>query len=99
MSAIKIQNLEKTFGIRTIFKNVSFELKRGERLALIGANGAGKTTLIKCLIGEEDYTDGAVIIPYGETIGYLKQDVTSTWLGPTCMIRKRACEKRKKPCR
>lgn len=78
MAAIKIQNLEKTFGIRTIFKNVSFELKRGERLALIGANGAGKTTLIKCLIGEEDYTDGAVIIPYGETIGYLKQDVTST---------------------
>ena len=78
MAAIKIQNLEKTFGIRTIFKNVSFELKRGERLALIGANGAGKTTLIKCLIGEEDYTDGAVIVPYGETIGYLKQDVTST---------------------
>ena len=44
MAAIKIQNLEKTFGIRTIFKNVSFELKRGERLALIGANGAGKIT-------------------------------------------------------
>ena len=42
MAAIKIQNLEKTFGIRTIFKNVSFELKRGERLALIGANDAHK---------------------------------------------------------
>ena len=79
MAAIKIQNLEKTFGIRTIFKNVSFELKRGERLALIGANGAGKTTLIKCLIGEEDYTDGAVIVTYGETNGYLKKDLTSKY--------------------
>lgn len=76
MAAIKVQKLEKSFGIHTVFKNISFELKKGERLALIGANGAGKSTLIKCIIGEEHADSGSVTIPAGETFGYLKQDVT-----------------------
>lgn len=76
MAAIKVQKLEKSFGIHTVFKNISFELKKGERLALIGANGTGKSTLIKCIIGEEHADSGSVTIPAGETFGYLKQDVT-----------------------
>lgn len=76
LASIKIQKLSKAFGVRTVFKDISFELHRGERLGLIGANGAGKSTLLKCLIGEEDYDDGTFVVSEGETIGYLQQDIT-----------------------
>lgn len=68
--------MSKSFGVRTVFKDISFELRRGERLGLIGANGAGKSTLLKCLIGEEEYDDGTFVVSEGETIGYLQQDIT-----------------------
>lgn len=76
MAAMKIQKLTKSFGVRTVFKDVSFELKRGERLALIGANGTGKSTLLKCITGEEDFDSGSIVIPSGEHFGYLRQDIT-----------------------
>ena len=76
MGSIKVQKLEKSFGVRNIFHDVSFELRRGERLGLIGANGAGKSTLLKCLIGDEDYDGGTFVISEGESVGYLQQDIT-----------------------
>ncbi len=74
--SIKVQKLEKSFGIHTIFRDVSFELRRGERIGLVGANGAGKSTLLRCLIGEEEYDSGFFHISDGETIGYLKQEIS-----------------------
>ena len=76
MGSIKVQKLEKSFGVRNIFHDVSFELRRGERLGLIGANGAGKSTLLKCLIGDEEYDGGTFVISEGESVGYLQQDIT-----------------------
>lgn len=76
MGSIKIQRLTKSFGVHTIFKDVTFEIRRGERIGLIGANGAGKSTLLKCLMGEEDYDAGLFVVSEGETIGYLQQDIT-----------------------
>lgn len=75
MGSVKVQKLSKNFGVRVLFKDVSFELRRGERLGLIGANGAGKSTLLKCLIGEEEYDDGTFVVSEGESIGYLQQDI------------------------
>ena len=76
MGSIKVQKLAKSFGIHTVFKDVTFEIRRGERIGLIGANGAGKSTLLKCLIGEEEYDNGIFAVSEGETIGYLQQDIT-----------------------
>ncbi|MCH4187157.1 MAG: ABC-F family ATP-binding cassette domain-containing protein [Megasphaera sp.] len=76
MGSIKVQKLAKSFGIHTVFHDVTFEIRRGERIGLIGANGAGKSTLLKCLIGEEDYDNGMFSVSEGESIGYLQQDIT-----------------------
>ncbi|MCX7781212.1 MAG: ABC-F family ATP-binding cassette domain-containing protein [Negativicutes bacterium] len=74
MGILRVINLHKAFGAETLFAGVSFELKRGEKVGLIGANGAGKTTLLRCLLGEEAYDAGQVLLPAGETVGYVEQD-------------------------
>lgn len=74
MAVLKINGLSKSFGIKTVFENVSFEVRNGERIGLVGANGAGKTTLLRCLMGQEDYDKGSVSTSPGAVIGYLRQD-------------------------
>lgn len=75
MERIRIIGLSKSFGVRTIFTNVSFELKRGERVGLVGPNGAGKSTLMKCILGLEEADEGQVVKDSATTIGYLQQDI------------------------
>ncbi|WP_310604551.1 ABC transporter ATP-binding protein [Anaerosporobacter sp.] len=48
---IKAKNLTKKYGIRTVINNIDFEIRKGEKLALIGTNGAGKSTTISMLLG------------------------------------------------
>lgn len=74
MVILKISGLSKSFGIKTVFENVSFEVRSGERIGLVGANGAGKTTLLKCIMGTEEYDKGSVKASDGAIIGYLRQD-------------------------
>lgn len=62
MNILKVENLCKKFGKKTILKNVSFEVNSGDILAFIGPNGAGKTTTIKCILGLQKITTGTVTI-------------------------------------
>ena len=55
-----IKGVSKSFGDRTIFKNLTTRIIRGDRLAIVGPNGAGKTTLVKVLLGELAPDEGTV---------------------------------------
>ena len=69
---MKAVGLAKSFGVKEIFHDVTFEVRRGERAGLVGANGAGKTTLMRCLLGEEADA-GSVQLDDGAAIGYVEQ--------------------------
>jgi ATP-binding cassette subfamily F protein 3 len=71
---IQLSDLTKTFGDRTLFDHVTWQIDDGERVGLCGPNGAGKTTLLKILAGGEEVDSGAVVRPATLTIGYLPQD-------------------------
>ena len=73
MIECSINNLIKYYGANKIFENISFELKTGDRIGLIGQNGCGKTTLMKVLMGREDYHGGNINFRKGTKLGYLDQ--------------------------
>ena len=71
---IQLSDLTKSFGDRTLFDHVTWQIGDGERVGLFGPNGAGKTTLLKILAGLEEADSGVVVKPANLTIGYLPQD-------------------------
>ena len=71
---IQLSELTKTFGDRTLFDRVTWQIGDGDRVGLCGPNGAGKTTLLKMLAGLEEPDSGIVAKPADLTIGYLPQD-------------------------
>ena len=75
MERIRMIGLGKSFGVRQVFSNVSFEIKEGDRIALVGPNGAGKSTLLKCILDIEELDEGQVVMSPVASIGYLQQDV------------------------
>ena len=72
--SIEVQKLEKSYGARTLFADVSLKLVRGARYGLVGANGSGKTTFLEIVAGDEPATDGSVTIAKGARVGVLRQD-------------------------
>lgn len=70
---IRLSNITKTFGARTLFKNLNFHFPSNARVALVGTNGAGKTTLLNIMCGFEDRDEGEIICPRGVKLGYLPQ--------------------------
>ena len=71
---LTVQHLRKAFGTHTLFDDLSFEIKRGERVALIGNNGTGKTTILK-IINELLLADGGTIVLGSNVhIGYYDQE-------------------------
>jgi ATP-binding cassette subfamily F protein 3 len=71
---IQLSELTKSFGDRTLFDRVTWQIGDGERVGLCGPNGAGKTTLLKMLAGYDEADAGGIIKPADLTIGYLPQD-------------------------
>lgn len=70
---ISVEGLKVEFGIKPLFKDVSFVINDGDRVALVGKNGAGKSTMLKILAGIQTPTDGVVTLPNDTTVGYLPQ--------------------------
>ncbi len=70
---ISVEGLCVTFGVKPLFRDVSFVVNERDRIALVGKNGAGKSTLLKILKGLQQPTNGVVAVPNDTTIGYLPQ--------------------------
>ena len=71
---LTVENLSKSFPGQTLFSDISFEIKRGERVALIGNNGTGKTTMLKIINGLVDADDGRFSLGSKVQIGYYDQE-------------------------
>lgn len=72
--ALIIENLAKSFNNKQLFSGINLDLKRENKLAIIGDNGIGKTTLFKIILGEEKPSSGNVIIGKNVVFGYYDQE-------------------------
>jgi ABC-type multidrug transport system ATPase subunit len=75
---LQVESLGKRFGIRWIFRGITFELKQGQSLIVSGRNGAGKSTLLKCIAGLAGQTEGTIDLPKEDarrSIGFAALDM------------------------
>ncbi|MCZ4319291.1 ABC-F family ATP-binding cassette domain-containing protein [Aequorivita viscosa] len=72
---INIHNLSVSFQGDYLFEKITFQLKPGDRVGLVGKNGAGKSTLLKIIAGEQEYDTGQIATDKEISIGFLKQDI------------------------
>ncbi len=68
-----VEDLRKDFGDHNVFHDVTFTIRRGEKVAFVGKNGEGKSTLVKCIMGQLDYL-GNLKIGHNVKIGYFAQN-------------------------
>ena len=62
MNYVSAENLSKSYGVKTLFDNISFNINEGDKIAIVAKNGSGKSTLLKILLGKEIADSGEVII-------------------------------------
>ena len=81
----RVESLEKSYGDITLFSGLSFEIRRGDRLVVLGSNGSGKTTLLRVLTGEEKadagkvvWANGARMVSYNQVLAELDDADTVT---------------------
>ena len=72
---LNVHNLSVSFGGEYLFEEISFRLKGGDRVGLIGKNGAGKSTLLKLLTKDMPLDTGTIAMEKGIKIGFLRQDI------------------------
>ncbi|HEY6871153.1 MAG TPA: ABC-F family ATP-binding cassette domain-containing protein [Geobacteraceae bacterium] len=71
---LQLKHLTKEFAGKPLFTDISWHLKKGERVGLVGENGAGKSTLMRIIAGQVETSGGELITARGATVGYLPQD-------------------------
>ncbi len=74
MSVLSVVKLTKAFNIYPVFKDLSFQVNAGEKVALVGVNGAGKSTLLQIIAGEQRAESGEIATTRGLKIAYLPQE-------------------------
>ncbi len=72
---IKISNLSKSFGEQLLFRDLTFDVSKRERVGLVGRNGHGKSTLFRMILGEIEPDAGSITIPKKYRIGHLDQNI------------------------
>jgi ATP-binding cassette subfamily F protein uup len=73
MAFITLENLSKSYGMKTLFKDISFVIGKEDKIGIIGINGTGKSTLLKIIAGLESMDTGQKTMPKNTTIEYLPQ--------------------------
>ncbi len=73
MIEISLNKIKKNYGYNDVLKELSFDIKTNEKVALIGSNGCGKTTTLRLIMGIEQPDSGTINIRKGSTMGYLTQ--------------------------
>ncbi len=73
---LSVQDGSVSFGEKTIFDGLAFNIHDGDKISLVGKNGSGKTTLMNIITGERDLDSGERWVLQGTTIGYLQQEIT-----------------------
>ncbi len=71
---LRLEKISKIYPTGEVLKDVSWEIRNGERIGLVGVNGAGKSTQLKIIAGLEEATDGSLISEGDLSIAYLKQE-------------------------
>lgn len=71
---LTVRDLSKSFGSHTLFTHLDFDIKRGEKVAIIGGNGTGKTTILKIINGVLDADSGSITLGSKVKIGYYDQE-------------------------
>lgn len=73
MNYLSVDGISKSFGIKTLFSDVTFGIEKGDKAALIASNGSGKSTLLKIIVGRESMDTGTVTFANDIRVGYLEQ--------------------------
>ena len=73
---VMIENVAKSYGEHTVFRNANLTIERGDKIAFVGKNGEGKSTLVKCIMKEIEH-DGTLTIGHNVMIGYFAQNQAS----------------------
>lgn len=82
---LHIENMAKSYGEKVLFSNLNIDLKRGEKVALIGENGRGKTTLFKIIMDKVEADKGVKVLGTNVNVGYYDQEQSDLNLDKTIL--------------
>lgn len=82
---LHIEDMNKSYGEKTLFTNLNIDLKRGEKVALIGENGRGKTTLFKIIMDKVEADKGIKVLGTNVNVGYYDQEQSDLNLDKTIL--------------